>query len=51
MINVTGSVGHSATRFYVMGERAIEEQATTEEIEQIAALAGQSHRPSARTVD
>ena len=40
MINVTGLVGHSATRFYVMGERAIEEQATPEEIEQIAELAG-----------
>ena len=32
MINVTGLVGHSATRFYVMGERAIEEQATQEEL-------------------
>ena len=42
MINVAGLVGHSATRTYVMGERAIEEQATAEEIEQIAALAGQS---------
>lgn len=47
MINVTGLVGHSATRFYVMGERAIEEQATPEEIEQIAALAGQSVKEGA----
>ena len=47
MINVTGLVGHSATRFYVMGERAIEEQATPEEIEQIAALAGESVREGA----
>ena len=47
MINVCGLVGHSATRFYVMGERAIEEQATPEEIEQIAALAGQSVREGA----
>ena len=42
MVNVCGLVGHSATRTYVMGERAIEEQATPEEIEQIAALAAKS---------
>ena len=47
MINVCGLVGHSATRFYVMGERAIEEQATPEEIEKIAALAGQSVKEGA----
>ncbi len=47
MINVCGLVGHSATRTYVMGERAIEEQATPEEIEQIAALAGKSIREGA----
>ena len=47
MINVCGLVGHSATRTYVMGERAIEEQATPEEIEKIAALAGQSVREGA----
>ncbi len=47
MINVTGLVGHSATRTFVMGERAIEEQATPEEIEQIAALAGQSVKEGA----
>ena len=47
MINVTGLVGHSATRTFVMGERAIEEQATAEEIEQIAALAGQSVKEGA----
>ena len=46
-INVTGLVGHSATRFYVMGERAIEEQATPEEIEQIAELAGESIKQGA----
>jgi N-acyl-D-aspartate/D-glutamate deacylase len=27
-INISGLVGHSAVRFYVMGERAVEEQAT-----------------------
>ena len=42
MINVAGLVGHGATRFFVMGERAIDDQATPEEIERIAALAGQS---------
>ena len=42
MINVCGLVGHSATRFHVMGERAVEEQATEDEIRQIAALAGTS---------
>ncbi len=47
MINVAGLVGHSATRFYVMGERAIEEQATPDEIAQIAALAGRSVREGA----
>ncbi len=47
MINITGLVGHSATRFYVMGERAIEEQATEAEIEQIAHLAGESVKQGA----
>ena len=47
MINVCGLVGHSATRFHVMGERAIEEQASAEEIEKIAALAAQSVREGA----
>ena len=42
MINVAGLVGHGATRFFVMGERAIDDEATPEEIERIAALAGQS---------
>ncbi|HAO54763.1 MAG TPA: amidohydrolase, partial [Gammaproteobacteria bacterium] len=30
-INIAGLVGHCALRFYVMGERAVEEQATPEE--------------------
>ena len=47
MINVCGLVGHSATRFYVMGERAIEEQSTAEDIQRIAALAGQSVKEGA----
>ena len=41
-INIAGLVGHCAIRFYVMGERAVEEPATEDEIRQIAALAGQS---------
>lgn len=46
-INICGLVGHCATRFYVMGERAVEEQATEEEIRQIAGLAGQSVKEGA----
>ncbi|MEM7020661.1 MAG: amidohydrolase family protein, partial [Pseudomonadota bacterium] len=38
-INVTGLVGHCALRYYVMGERSIDEQATADEKQQIAALA------------
>ena len=44
MINVAGLVGHCATRFYVMGERSVEEPATPDEIRRIAELAGQSVR-------
>ncbi len=47
MINIAGLVGHCATRFYVMGERAVEEPATEDEIRQIAALAGQSVKEGA----
>ena len=35
-VNVCGLVGHCAVRFYVMGERAVEEQATEEELEAMA---------------
>ena len=41
-INITGMVGHCASRFYVMGERSIDENPTDEEIEQIAELVGKS---------
>ncbi len=47
MINVAGLVGHCATRFYVMGDRSVEEPATPDEIKQIAALAGQSVKEGA----
>lgn len=46
-INVCGLVGHAATRFYVMGERAVEEQPSTDEIVEIAELAGRSVRDGA----
>ena len=39
-INICGLAGHCAIRFYVMGERAVEEPATEDEVMQIAALAG-----------
>lgn len=46
-INVCGLVGHAATRFYVMGERAVDEQPDSAEIAEIAALAGASVRQGA----
>ena len=46
-INIAGLVGHCSTRFYVMGERAVEEPATEDEIRQIAELAGQSVKEGA----
>lgn len=41
-VNVAGMVGHCAVRFYVMGERAVEEQATEEELRQMAEIVGES---------
>jgi len=35
-VNVAGLIGHCALRFYVMGERGVEEQATDEEKKQMA---------------
>ena len=46
-INIAGLVGHCAVRFYVMGERAVEEPATDHEVRQIAELAGQSVKEGA----
>ena len=46
-INITGLVGHCASRFYVMGERSITDDATDDEIEQIAKLVGQSVKEGA----
>ena len=41
-INLCGLVGHSALRFYVMGDRAVEEQATPDERARMAQIAGQA---------
>jgi len=41
-LNIAGMVGHCAVRFYVMGQRAVEEQATDAEKRQIADLVAQS---------
>ena len=46
-LNVAALAGHAATRFYVMGERAVEEDPSEAEIQQIAELAGQSVREGA----
>jgi N-acyl-D-amino-acid deacylase len=41
-INVGGLVGHCAVRFYVMGERAVDEQPTASERAQMAEVVGQA---------
>ena len=41
-INVAGMVGHSAVRYYVMGERSVEELATEDEKREIARIVAQS---------
>ena len=41
-INIAGLVGHSAVRYYVMGDRAVEGQPTPEERKQMADLVAQS---------
>ena len=41
-INIAGMVGHCAVRFYVMGERAVEEQATEDEKRQMADIVAHS---------
>lgn len=38
-VNVAGLVGHAAVRYYVMGDRSFADQATDEELEQMAKLA------------
>jgi len=39
-LNVAGLIGHCALRYYVMGERAVEEQATDEEKKAMAEMVG-----------
>jgi N-acyl-D-aspartate/D-glutamate deacylase len=46
-INVAGLVGHCAVRFYVMGERAVDEQPTPAEIARMAEVVGESVRAGA----
>ena len=46
-INMTGLVGHCASRLYVMGERAVDGQPTEDEVQQIAKLVGQSVKEGA----
>lgn len=41
-INVAGLVGHCAVRFYVMGERAVDEQPSEAEIGRMAEVVGES---------
>ena len=41
-INVAGLVGHSAVRYYVMGDRAVKGQPTAEERQQMADLVAES---------
>lgn len=41
-LNVAGLVGHCAVRFYVMGERAVEELASEDEKKQMADIVGAS---------
>ncbi len=41
-MNVCGLVGHCAVRYYVMGERAVEEQSTESERKEMADIVGRS---------
>ncbi|MBC81096.1 MAG: amidohydrolase [Gammaproteobacteria bacterium] len=41
-LNMAGLVGHCAVRFYVMGERAVEELATEDEMKQMADIVADS---------
>lgn len=46
-INVAGLVGHCAVRYYVMGERAVEETPTAAELARMAEVVGESVRDGA----
>lgn len=46
-INIAGLIGHCALRFYVMGERAVEEPATPGERREMAKIAGEAVKAGA----
>jgi N-acyl-D-aspartate/D-glutamate deacylase len=46
-INIAGLVGHCAVRFYVMGERSVEEPATDEDIAEMKKVVEQSMKDGA----
>ncbi len=46
-LNVAGLVGHAAIRYFVMGDRSMDENPNADEIAQIAQIAGQSVRDGA----
>lgn len=46
-LNLAGMVGHAAIRYYVMGDRSMDENPNAEEIARIAAMAGQSVKDGA----
>lgn len=46
-INVAGLVGHCAVRYYVMGERAVDEKPTEAEVARMAEVVGQAIREGA----
>ena len=46
-INVAGLVGHCAVRYYVMGERGVDEDPTEAELERMAEVVGESIRDGA----
>ena len=46
-LNVAGLVGHCAVRYYVMGERAVDEKPTSEEVEEMAQVVARSIREGA----
>lgn len=46
-LNIAGLVGHAAIRYYVMGDRSMDENPNADEIAQIAEIAGQSVKDGA----
>lgn len=46
-INVAGMIGHAALRYYVMGERGIDQDPNADELKQMADIAGQAIKDGA----